>query len=177
MGLNLPANLRTRARSAMRPGDVTKPIPTKPPRRKRGTGDHAQRKAWELEQMRQPGLFLPMRTVSEANNRDNRWTKAKRTKEQRAVTAAMVLRWLTRLTANAVYGGIGFPVIVTLTRYGPKRLDDDNLARAMKPVRDGVADAFCVDDGDERYEWRYRQERAKWYGVRIEIETRKDQSC
>jgi hypothetical protein len=62
------------------------------------------------------------------------------------------------------------PVVVTLTRFGKRLLDGDNLSGStMKAIRDGVQDAYAVDDADPRYEWRYRQEKSKDYGVGIEI--------
>ena len=59
--------------------------------------------------------------------------------------------------------------MVTLTRIAPSNgLDDDNLAGALKAVRDEVAAWLGVDDKDRatvRYE--YEQERGPW-DVRIE---------
>jgi hypothetical protein len=63
-------------------------------------------------------------------------------------------------------------VIVTLTRLAPRMLDDDNAIAGMKAVRDAVADCLVVLDNDPRVEWRYAQERAKGYAVRISIEER-----
>lgn len=59
---------------------------------------------------------------------------------------------------------------VTITRIGKRKMDSDNLASSAKAVRDGVASALGVDDGSERYEWRYAQAIGKEYGVRVEIE-------
>jgi len=64
------------------------------------------------------------------------------------------------------------PVVVTFTRYGKKRLDKDNLVGSMKASQDGVADAYGVDDRDERYTFICRQEIAKEYAVGIRIERR-----
>ena len=63
------------------------------------------------------------------------------------------------------------PVTITITRVAPRKLDSDNLARSMKAVRDGIADAFRLDDGDDRLDWRYAQRtgRAKEYSVDVEI--------
>ena len=59
-----------------------------------------------------------------------------------------------------------------LTRIGPRRLDSDNLAAALKHVRDGVADALGMDDGDPRLVWLYGQRRGKpgEYAVLVEIQ-------
>ena len=61
--------------------------------------------------------------------------------------------------------------MITLTRLASRKLDSDNLATALKAVRDGVADALNLDDGDERLDWRYAQEKAPrgHYAVRVEI--------
>ncbi len=44
------------------------------------------------------------------------------------------------------------PCIITMNRLG-RRLDDDNLAGACKPLRDGIADAFGLNDRDSRIKW------------------------
>lgn len=42
---------------------------------------------------------------------------------------------------------------VVLTRISPKSFDDDNNAAALKSVRDGMAEAWGIDDADERVTW------------------------
>ena len=66
------------------------------------------------------------------------------------------------------------PVTITLTRVAPRKLDSDNLERSMEAIRDGIADAFGVDDGDDRIEWRYDQRtgRAGKHSVDVEIRER-----
>ena len=105
---------------------------------------------------------IPVRTVSEANRRDHWAKKAARAKRQRGI-AAFVIKTDFR---------VDLPAVVTLTRIGPRKLDSDNLAGAFKAVRDGIADAFGVDDGDDRYTWRYEQRKGapKEYAVTITIE-------
>jgi hypothetical protein len=110
-------------------------------------------------------LELPLRLVSEANQRG--WShKAQRAKGQRGPT---------KLALQARFGTIATDghVVVTLTRIGPRLLDDDNLASSAKAVRDGVADWLGIDDGDAaRVSWRYAQEAVgvRRYGVRIDVE-------
>lgn len=41
------------------------------------------------------------------------------------------------------------------------KLDSDNLPGAFKHVRDGMADALGIDDGDARLAWSYAQVKAK----------------
>lgn len=62
------------------------------------------------------------------------------------------------------------PVAVTLTRQGPRALDDDNLAFAFKSIRDGVAQALGIKDHDKRVTWRYAQLSGA-YAIIIEIES------
>ena len=99
--------------------------------------------------------------------------KAKRVAQERGVTrlamAAICRPWRLRLQ-----GGLA-RLTIELTRLGPKLMDSDNNVGALKHVRDGVADALSLDDGDPRLHWVYLQDcrpRAKRdakYGVRIEL--------
>jgi hypothetical protein len=110
-------------------------------------------------------LSLPLHTVSTLNAREHWSRRAKRAAEQRSVARIVCA---THLDWHP-----GFPVIVTLVRIGPRALDSDNLQGALKAVRDGVADALGVDDGDTMaVRWEYAQERgkAREYGVRVEVE-------
>lgn len=63
---------------------------------------------------------------------------------------------------------------VSLVRiYGSRgrEMDSDNLAGSMKAVRDGIADALGIDDGDtNRVRWSYSQKRGKWYAVHVTID-------
>lgn len=60
-------------------------------------------------------------------------------------------------------------VTVRIVRIGPRKLDSDNCAGACKHVRDGIADAIGIDDGDPRYTWIYDQEKGREYSVRITV--------
>ena len=115
---------------------------------------------WRTHMLRGPGAFIPIKTVSEANTREHWRQRAARTKQN---------RWAGAYWTRAKYPTLVLPATVTLTRYGPRELDNDNLGGSFKALRDGIADAFGVDDGDARYAWVYRQERSRWHGVRIEI--------
>jgi hypothetical protein len=48
-------------------------------------------------------------------------------------------------------------------------MDGDNSIGSLKAVRDGVADALGIDDGDPRLTWEYRQETGP-FGVRIYLD-------
>ena len=63
------------------------------------------------------------------------------------------------------------PLTITITRIGPRKLDDDNLASACKYVRDQIAASVGVDDGSSQYVWRYKQKIGA-YGVDVEITPR-----
>lgn len=120
--------------------------------------------AWYADMCRMRGLFLPIRTTSEANAHEHWRVRQKRAKAQRQAAMIGVLTAWHRLALT-------LPAIVTMTRYGRRELDSDNLAGSFKHIRDGIADAFGVDDRDQRYTWVVRQERSKHYGIRIEIDT------
>ena len=92
---------------------------------------------------------LPIRTVSEANISEHWGSRSRRASEQRLVARV--------ITAHRI-SNAALPMTITMKRIGPKRMDDDNLARSLKAVRDGIADALGADDGDPRLTWRYEQD-------------------
>lgn len=106
-------------------------------------------------------VHIPIRLLSLPNTRMHWRTLDKLKRTQKAATAICLL-------------GAKFPpmpVIVTITRIGPRKLDDDNLAAACKYVRDVIARRIGVDDGSDLYTWRYQQRKGE-YGVDVEIVTR-----
>lgn len=107
-------------------------------------------------------LWLPIRTVSEANQREHWAAKAKRAKGQRILVASLMRGnvWPDK------------PLAVTLRRICKDRrgiLDDDNLARSFKAVRDEVAKQIGRDDGDDSLKWIYEQKIGGKYAVEIEV--------
>ncbi len=106
---------------------------------------------------------LAIRTVSEANAREHWRKRAKRVAGQRA---------MVRLAMGPNRNPPRPPMIIHLTRIAPRRMDDDNLQRSFKAVRDGVADWLGLDDGSRSLGWLYFQEKGKpkTYGIRIEID-------
>ena len=65
-------------------------------------------------------------------------------------------------------------LLITITRIGKRKMDDDNLAGSAKYVRDGIADGLGINDGDEKAAiWIYKQEIGTQYGCRVTIEKRK----
>jgi hypothetical protein len=119
-----------------------------------------------------PGLRL----VSEANSHTHWRSRQQRARMQRETARAHVLSkvmgarpqsWSTAWSLDAAT-----PLRVTITRIAPRRLDSDNAVGSAKAVRDGIADAFRVDDNDPRIEWVVCQSAggAKEYAVNIRIE-------
>jgi hypothetical protein len=100
--------------------------------------------------------------VSEANARSHWAAKARRVKAQRNLVT-LVLRGTVARDMMLVA-----PLVVTITRIAPRRLDDDNATSSAKAVRDAVAAVLGVDDRDERVCWRVEQARGP-VGVQIAI--------
>lgn len=130
---------------------------------------------------------LPLRLAS-ANVREHPHARARRVREQR-----MAARVTTVIKAGPMWGrlvldpslkairiephpGTAWPISVIITRIGPRTLDTDNLAYSAKAVRDGIADAFGIDDGDESaVQWSYAQERGE-HAVGVYISDARSQS-
>jgi len=109
-------------------------------------------------------LYVPIRTVSETNRASHEhWrVRQRRTKEQRMAVWAFM---------GGTFQRAG-PWKVKLTRIAPRALDDDNLAGALKAIRDQVAECLGAPNDRDGFEWVYGQRRglAREYGVEIEIE-------
>lgn len=121
---------------------------------------------------REAGKFLlfslPIKLESLTNKREHWAAKSKRAKEQRTNVANAC-----RLH-NCGAGRIELPCTVTITRVGVRSLDSDNLAISAKHARDGVADAFGIDDASPLITWRVEQRKGapREYAVEIRIEAR-----
>jgi hypothetical protein len=111
----------------------------------------ASRTWWAVE------FVVPIRPANESNLHDSLGAKLGRKRQAKRATAAALPPHLPPL-----------PVVVTLTRVGgAKRMDDDGLANAMKVVRDCVAAALGVDDGDpDRVRFKCRQ-KPGWGKARV----------
>lgn len=101
-----------------------------------------------------------MQTRGGMNAREHHLVRARRVKREREE-----IRW--RLIA---YARPQTPCAVTLTRIAPSSgLDDDNLASALKSIRDAFAQWIGVDDKHrDIVRYCYAQQRGPW-GVRIEV--------
>lgn len=106
---------------------------------------------------------LPIRTVSENNDREHWAVRHRRRKKQRLAATNGVSPVLGSVPGQG-------EIKVRLTRISPRQLDGDNLQGALKAVRDGISDAFCIDDGPRtRLKWFYGQEHGKNVAVKVEI--------
>ncbi len=102
---------------------------------------------------------LPIVVVSTPNRREHWSVKAKRAKAHREAAIMIPKRkW------DSTYR-------VTITRWGPRKLDSDNLIAGCKALRDGIADRLGLDDADERIVWEYTQERHAERQVTVRIES------
>lgn len=106
---------------------------------------------------------LHLKTVAESNRREHWASRARRVKQHR--TAA---RSAMQAYGNMLYARSGFRLIsecehiyVTMSRAGVRRLDSDNLSGSFKAIRDGIADAIGIDDGDDMYTWTCEQQPLK----------------
>lgn len=120
------------------------------------------------------GLMIRIRTLSENNARERWQVRAARRKKQRqAVRAAWdSLPWQCRQ-----HGALEFPLVVTLVRVAPRKLDGDNLQGALKAIRDEVAACLGVDDGDEEavtWEYKQRKDGPGEYGVVAKFKARNE---
>lgn len=104
----------------------------------------------------------PLKLPSGANLREHWATRARRASKHRHLAFLLV-------AANRPLPAL--PVTITLTRVAPRALDSDNLAYAFKATRDGIADAYGLDDRDPRITWCYSQEHGA-AAIRIDIEVR-----
>jgi hypothetical protein len=109
----------------------------------------------------------PEDVPSVANLREHWGKKASRAKRHRA------LAWAELRSAAGREQRTEFvlPIVVTITRIAPRKLDGDNLQSALKATRDGIADWLRIDDGKDGIAWNYKQERGRMGEkvVRIEV--------
>lgn len=103
---------------------------------------------------------LPIKLPSIANLREHWAVRARRAKAHRRAALVVPVQ------------NVRLPCVVILTRIAPRALDGDNLQRAFKSLRDGIADRLGVDDGDPAVTWQYaqtRSDRPKHYACMVEI--------
>ncbi len=156
MGMRLPPEIEAKILAAAdEPSPARSPAPRQPPA---APPPPKVRVVVEI-----PGLA----TASEANAGGKLRAAVKR----KGAVKAAVIAALPRLVEP-----LPLPVVVKLTRIGTgnRPLDDDNLRRALKAVRDVVAAWLAVDDADPRVRWRYAERRGYSPAVVIDVRTRSD---
>lgn len=156
-GLIRPEDLKPA--SIVTPGAATTTKPSPSPKRKPPSVSTTTAGHWSIT------LTLACRVVSEANRRDH-WSVQRRRSEMQAAALHKALEG-----AGLTHHKPPLPLSVTWTRIGRQTLDDDNLARAFKSLRDRLADWIGIDDGDDRLTWNYEQ-RAGEPGVELELRSR-----
>lgn len=107
-------------------------------------------------------LHIPIRLPSLLNLREH-WSRTIKLKQLHKMATNLVLS--TKDIPSP-------PLTVTITRLGPRRLDDDNLAGACKYIRDAIANKVGIDDGSSQYTWIYKQAISRIYGIDVEIVSR-----
>lgn len=112
-------------------------------------------------------VVLPLHTINQMNGGQGRHWRVtySRRKRERGTASILVRNQLVR-------NGVKPPAVVTIVRLSNGTLDDDGLRSALKSVRDGIADAFGVDDSAKSpLRFEYAQEKCKRgaYAVRVEI--------
>ncbi len=123
--------------------------------------------AWRAEMHRGSGFFLSSPFPNVGNQRLHWAVKARQTKKHRGMGCQAGKDLMIRIVKAPRY-------MVTLTRYSSKLGDSDALPSAFKALRDGIADAFGVDDSPgSPLSWEYKQELCPLgcCGCRIEIQT------
>lgn len=114
-------------------------------------------------------LVLPIRIVSESNVREH-W--AKKNRRANGSKKRPGQRPTVALACRAHFVKPALPCTIRLTRVAPRKLDQGNIAAALKHVQDGCADWLGVDDRrDDLVKYEYCQEKslANQYALKIEI--------
>lgn len=111
-------------------------------------------------------IELPIKIVSEANNRDYYRKKGERVKRQKRITTDHLQRVpKVNLSDNDEF-------IIQLTRlkgYRQKDMDSDNLQGGFKAVRDAIATWIGIDDRSDRMSWQTFQTKGYKPGIRVQI--------
>lgn len=126
---------------------------------------------------------VPLRLVNGTNAREHHFAAARRVKRQRQdfVMFARSMGFMPfvkfytpkppRTYAIARWEPpYTLPLVVTITRLGPRRLDDDGATASAKHVRDQLAELLGVNDNDSRVRWIVLQETRRQPGVRVCLE-------
>lgn len=122
---------------------------------------------------------IPVRLVNGANVREHWGVRAARASKQRKAACLTMYRTMPapNMFAELKAGGADWRAVcfvITITRRGGRRMDDDGLTISAKHVRDGIADWLGIDDGDKRLTWVVKQDKAPrgqhWVDVVVSTE-------
>lgn len=103
-------------------------------------------------------LKIPIELKSEANIHDHWLRKHKRRKSHIWAVKCVFAQERPKVES--------FPVMATLVRYSPRKLDDDNLIAAFKWIRDAIADLIKPGfkpgraDANDDIVFKYSQEKS-----------------
>lgn len=121
---------------------------------------------------RELSFLIPVRTVSENVLRASSWQARLWGQKKKGIPSGRLQKTQAYYMTKRALGAatpIPFFTEIRLVRLAPRRMDCDNLAGALKSLRDGLAKALEIDDGDPRIRWEYDQEIAHLYAVRVEM--------
>lgn len=110
-----------------------------------------------------------MRLVNPCNDHTHWRNRQRRALAQRRAMRIALSRFASEIEALKATGRVR----VVITRFTQSRgLDSDSLPASGKHVRDGVAEVFGIDDGNENFwVWEVRQVWARGFACRVEIES------
>ena len=115
---------------------------------------------------------LPIQPVNR-NNQRMHWAKLHRLTRAERHAACLITRSVLDASATAKIERLG--AIVRLTKINKRRFyKGDNLNSSLKAIRDGIADAIGINDGDDRLEWEYDQRTEGRYAVEVEVMINED---
>lgn len=112
-------------------------------------------------------INIPIKIISEANRREHHMAKYRRVKRQQMITMAFCLQNLGYIRKWPGRYKITFTRIIG--KRGKKFDEGDNLNVSFKAIRDALTRYMRIDDGSDRLEWSYGQERGDIAHVRVEI--------
>lgn len=115
---------------------------------------------------------VPIRIISEPNV-PLHWAKRRKMHKSHETCVN------TFFSRHIDFSKIKLPIRFTLTRVGPRKLDDDNLIASLKHVRDHLTSKVFPEkargqgDGGTEIQWAYSQEKGppKTYGLKIKLES------
>jgi hypothetical protein len=127
-----------------------------------------------------PGLMLrlPIKTTNPLNGQSGNSRlagiiRARARAKQKGLSFMLTKATLARVAPELARSQA---FVVTLTRISAGTMDTDGLAASQKGVRDGIAAALGIDDGDvDRLRFRYAQRKGppKQHMVEVLIEERR----